>query len=64
MNQLTFNKIAKYVQWGLEIAFVVVFISLCIAVGVKNKTIRTQKQEITKQELVIEQLTKNDTINR
>lgn len=62
MNQLKINRIAKYIQWALEIAFFVVFISLCVAVGVKNRHIKEYKAEIAKQELVIESLTKNDTI--
>lgn len=62
MNQLKINRIAKYIQWALEIAFVVVFVALCIAVGCKNKKLDGYRDVIQRQELVIERLT-NDTIH-
>lgn len=37
------NKWAKWIAYGIMTAFVVVFIALCISVGVKNKTIKSLK---------------------
>ena len=43
MDYLKMNKWAKWIAYGIMTAFVVVFIALCIAVGVKNKTIKSLK---------------------
>lgn len=43
MDYLKMNKWAKWIAYGIMTAFVVVFILLCVAVGVKNKTIKTLK---------------------
>lgn len=50
------KKIADTVAGILFIAFVLVFIALCITVGVKNKNIKKYKTTIARQEQVIDSL--------
>lgn len=49
-------KAVKYVAYGIEIAFLAVFIILCVAVTAKNKTIKAQKNTIKAQIETIDSL--------
>ena len=41
-------KVVKWIRIGIELAFIVVFSILCVAVGVKNKTIKQLKAKTHK----------------
>lgn len=43
---MTITKTIKIIAISVEVALVATLIALCIAVGVKNRTIKTQKVEI------------------
>lgn len=50
------NNIIKWIAYGIEAAFLIVFIVLCVAISAKNKTIRTQKQQLKAQIETIDSL--------
>ena len=39
-------KVVKWIRIGIELAFIIVFAILCITVNVKNRTIKTLKQQV------------------
>lgn len=50
------NKTIKWVSIAIETAFILTFIILCVAVGSKNKHIRSYKEKIALQEITIDSL--------
>ena len=50
------NNIIKWIAYGIEAAFLIVFIVLCVAVSAKNKTIKAQKAELKAQIETIDSL--------
>ena len=53
---MTITKTIKWIAAAIEAAFLIVFILLAITVGVKNKTIKAQKQQIKAQIETIDSL--------
>lgn len=63
LDILKATKIAKAIVYGLMIAFVAVFITLCIAVGAKNKKIKEYKEGVAYQtELIAKANAKADSL--
>lgn len=61
MNLSNFDKIVKWVRIGIEAAFLVVFVVLCIAVGAKNHKIKEYKAAMKYQSEIVDSL--NRTVN-
>lgn len=50
------NKKLKLILLGITVAFLIVFIVLCVAVGKKNAKLKTYKNSMKQTELVIDSL--------
>lgn len=55
---MTINKTLKIVAYTIEAAIIITLIVLAVAVGVKNKTIKTQKAEIVTLQEQVDSLAK------
>lgn len=56
------EKVIKWIRIGIEGAFLLVFVILAITVGVKNRTIKTLKDQIRKEWVLTDSL--QDRCNR
>ena len=58
MLNLKEQKIVRGIAYTFEVLFVVIFIILCVAIGIKNKTIKTEKAQIKALTTQVDSLTR------